>query len=145
MFSVENVGIAEGGVAIDGLSFCGTFFFLRDVLFNPGADEFGDIVAILFQHHLVAVAVDAHVFEPDKLRVHAGLIQPLGEARIGLAVISPLRGEINHGNLFEIDELVRGLFLHVAGNHVPGRIGFFFQNRLQLRGILQDSSPAGHK
>ncbi len=41
--------------------------FLRHVLVDPVADVLGDVVAILFQHHLVAVAVYAHVFERARI------------------------------------------------------------------------------
>ena len=84
----------------------------------------------------MAVAVDAYGFERHELRVHAGLVEPFCEAGIVFAVIAALSREINHGNFLEIDQLVRGLGLHVTGHHVAGRVGLGLQHRLQLGGVL---------
>ena len=73
----------------------GIYFFLGNILGHPIGDEFGDLIAIFLQHHLVAVAVDVYGFERHELRVHAGLVEPFCEAGIVFAVIAALSREIN--------------------------------------------------
>ena len=126
MLCVENVGMDSGGHREARL------VLLRDVLFDPAVDELGDFVAVLFEHHFVPVAVEAHVFHAHELRLHACLVQPFGQAVVEFTVIAAFGRQINDRNLFQIHELVRRLLLHVAGNHVAGDVRFFFERHLQF-------------
>ena len=71
---------------------------LLDVLVHPVVDELDDHVAVLLQHHFVAIAIDADVFQPDEVDMPAGLRDPLRSASVTRAMISAVAREIKDGN-----------------------------------------------
>src|SRR3990170_3091310 len=88
--------------------------WFRDVLLHPFINELDDLVAVLFQHHHVAIAPDAGLFQPHEVGLHSGLVQPLGDAGVVDAVIGAVARYGEHADVLEVDELPRRLDLHPA-------------------------------
>ena len=63
---------------------------LVDVLFEPAREVSGNPIAVLLEHHFVAIAGKAGVLELDVIGLDARLIQPFGVAGIEDAVITRL-------------------------------------------------------
>src|ERR1700733_9126999 len=76
-----------------------------DVLPEPVIDELDDLVAVPVEEHLVLVAVDARVLQADEIVLRAGLIEPLGYARVEHAVVRPLTRDRQNPQLLEVDQL----------------------------------------
>ena len=59
---------------------------LRDsAILDPGQDSAGEGIAILLQHHHVAVAFNAVIAEIDEIRLRAALIEPLDDGPVQFA------------------------------------------------------------
>ena len=106
-----------------------------NVLVEPVHEELRDAGAVLFRHHLVAIARQAYILESHESSFYARLIQPLGFAMSVRAVITRLSGNVQDRDGLEIDKLVRRFFLHPAREEVWA-ICLLLPNGLQFRSFL---------
>src|SRR5690349_489769 len=64
---------------------------LLDVLPQPVVDVLDHYIAVAIEKHFMHIAVDPDILQANKVVLHAGLVQPLGNANVEHAVIRSLR------------------------------------------------------
>src|SRR3954452_21540593 len=77
----------------------------RHALVQPVGDDAGDLQAVLFQHHEMAVAVDAEISELDQIIVDAGLLEKRRAAMRRRYRERGFRMQQHDRNAFELEEL----------------------------------------
>ena len=85
-----------------------------NVLLEPAHEVLSDFSAVLFGHHLMAIAGQPDIFEVHVRSLYACLIEPLGCAMGVRTVIARLSRYIENPDTLHVYELVRGLLLNPA-------------------------------
>ena len=101
---------------------------------DPVRDDARDFEIVLFQHHHMAVAVNAPVCQADEIVPDARLRQILRRTMIIRGMIRRFGGKDRDRNIAQIGELMRGLFLAPAFYKVR-RLRFRLRLELQLCGV----------
>jgi len=141
----------EGGILLDEGGELG-----GQRLLQPLLDHARDHVAVLLQHHHVAVALDAPVAQPDEGVLHAGLREILHGAVVIRGVIRGLGRDDQYRDGFQIGELFRGLALAFSASFVvastaiahdfwliPDAFGFADKATIQVNGRSGLKFPEG--
>ena len=73
------------------------------VVIEPVHKEVGDISAVLFRHHLVAISAQADFFQSHVGRFYTRLIKPLRSATGEWAMIAGLARHLEDGETFHVE------------------------------------------
>src|SRR5262245_21081827 len=99
-------------------------------LIQPGGDDLSDVVAVLFQHHQMAIAADANIVELDEVHVHAGLFEVTDGAVVVRRIERRFRGNVENGTVPNGDQLFRGFLLTPAARQIR-TVGLLLPHELE--------------